>query len=88
MQGASFMVDALEDVVDVIVQCSHSVDSFFCGWRGEFVVVIEVYGPWIKAIETLVNGEFVGSGGCGIIGKFCERETCSPAVLPMVAVDM
>ena len=67
------MVDALKDVVDVVVHCSHSVEPFFCGWRGEFVVVIEVYGAWIKAIETPIRGEFVGSSGCGIIGKFCER---------------
>ena len=67
------MVDALEDVVDVVVHCSHSVEPFFCGWRGEFAVVIEVYGAWIKATETPIRGEFVGSGGCGIIGKFCER---------------
>ena len=67
------MVDALEDVVDVVVHCSHSVEPFFCGWRGEFVVVIAVCGAWINAIETPIRGEFVGSGGCGIIGKFCMR---------------
>ena len=73
MQGASFIVDALEDVVCMVVHCSHSVEPFFCSRGGEFVVVIEVYGGWIKAIETSIRGEFVGSGGCGIIGKFCTR---------------
>ena len=73
MQGATFIVDALEDLVDVVVQCSHSVEPFFCGWRGEFAVIIEVYGAWIKAIETSVRGELVATGGCGIIGKFCKR---------------
>ena len=73
MQGASFVVDAFQDVVDVVVHCSHSVEPFFCGWRGESVVVIEVYGACIKAIETSIRGEFVGSGGCSIIGKFCKR---------------
>ena len=53
------MVDALEDVIDVVVHYSHSVKPFFCGWRGEFVVVIEVYGAWIKAIETPIRGELV-----------------------------
>ena len=53
----------------------------------EFVVVIKVYGAWIKAIETSIGGEFVGSGGCGIIGKFCQRSPCLPAVWPIVAVD-
>ena len=49
------------------------MESFFCGVGGECVVVIEVYGPSIKATETSVGVEFVGSGGCGIVGKFCER---------------
>ena len=88
MQGASFMVDALEDVMDVVVHYSHSVEPFFYGGRVEFVAVIELYGGWIKAIETSIRGEFVGSGGCGIIGKFCKRLPCSPAVLPIVALDM
>ena len=73
MQGASFIVDALEDVVDMVVHCSYSVELFFCGRRGEFVVVIEVYGACIEAIETSVREEFVGPGGCGIVGQFCER---------------
>ena len=80
MQGASFIIDALEDVVNVVVQCSPSVELFFCGGRGEFVVVIEVYVAYIKAIETSIRGEFVGSGGCSIIDKFCERWPCLPGV--------
>ena len=64
------MVDAVADVVDVVVHHSHSVEPFFCCRIGEFVVVIEVYGAWIKGIETSIRGEVVGSGGCGIIGKF------------------
>ena len=71
-QGASFMVDMLEDVVDMVVHCSHSIELFFCGGRGEFVVVIEVYGAWVKPIETSVWRESVGSDGCSIIGKFCK----------------
>ena len=67
------MVDALEDGVDVVVHCSHSIKPFFCSGAEEFVVVIEVYGVWIKAIETSVGGEFVGRGGSSIVGKFCER---------------
>ena len=57
----------------VVAHSSHSVEPFFCGGGGEFVVVIEVYGAWIKAAETSIRGEFVGSGGCGMVGKFCER---------------
>ena len=67
------MVDTFEVVVDMVVHGSHSVEPFFCGRRGEFVVVINVYGAYMKAIETSVGGEFVGSGGCSIMGKFCER---------------
>ena len=73
MQSALFIVAMFEYVVDIVGHCSHSVESFFYSRRGEFVVVIEVYGAWIKAIETSVGGEFVGSGVCSIMGKFCER---------------
>ena len=60
MQVASFIVNMLEDIVDVVMHYSHSVDPFFCGRGGEFVIVIEVYCVWIKAIKTSVGGEFVG----------------------------
>ena len=73
IQGSSFMVVTLENVVDMVVHYSHSVEPFFCSGGGEFVVVIEVYGAWIKAIETSVGGECVGRGGCSIIGKLWER---------------
>ena len=66
------MVDTFEDVADMVVHRSHSVEAFFCGGRVEFAVVIQVYSAWIKAIKTSVGGEFVGSGGCSIVGKFCE----------------
>ena len=67
------MVDSFKDVVDVIVYCSHSIEPFFSSGGRVFVVVIGVYGAWIIALETAVGGEFVGSGGCGLIGKSCER---------------
>ena len=67
------MADIFEDVLHVVVHCSHSVEAFFCSGRAEFVVFIERYGAWIKAIESSVGGECVGSGGCSIIGKFCGR---------------
>ena len=67
------MVDAFADVVDMVVYRSHSVEPFFCGGGGEFIVVIKVYGVWIESIETSIRGELAGSGGCGIIGEFCER---------------
>ena len=73
MKVALFVVDLLQDIVDMFMHCSHSVEPFFCDGGGEFEVIIEMYGAWIKATETSVGGEFVGSGACGIIGKFCER---------------
>ena len=54
IQGSSFMVDTLGDIVYMVVHCSHSGQPFFCGCRAEFVVVIEVYAVWIKATETAV----------------------------------
>ena len=67
------MVDSFKDVVEVVVYYCHSVEPFFCSRGAEFVVIIEVYSAWIKAIETSVGGEFVGRGGCGIVGKFYKR---------------
>ena len=43
MKGASFMVDAFEDVIDMVVYSSHSVKSFFCSGGGMFITVVEVY---------------------------------------------
>ena len=73
MKRDSFVAHAYEDIVDMVVHCSYSMEPSFCGGGVEFVVVIKVYGTWIKAIETSIRGEFVGSSGCGIVGKFCER---------------
>ena len=73
MNSPSFRVDTIEEVVDLVVHCSYSVTAFFCGGRVEFAVVIEVYSVGVKAIGPSVRGEFVGSGSCGVIGKFCKR---------------
>ena len=73
--------------MDLVVHYSHSMEPFFCSGGGEFIVVIEVYGEWLKATETSAGGEFVGSGSCSNIGKFCERSPCLPTVLPIVTVD-
>ena len=67
------MVDMLEGIVYLVVHCCHSIQPFFGCGRGEFVVVIEVYGARVEAVETSVGGEFVSSGGYGIVGKFGER---------------
>ena len=73
MKVASCVVDWFEDAMDVFMNCSHSVELFFYSATGEFIVVIEVHGTWIKAIENSVGGEFVRSGGYSTIGKFRRR---------------
>ena len=73
MKVTSSIVASFEDVVDMVVHYSNFIEPFFCSQRGEFVVVVEVYSVWIKSIETSVGAEFVGSGRCCIVGKFCKR---------------
>ena len=73
VKDASFVVDAFEDVVDMGVYCSYSVQPVFCSSGSEFVVVVEMYGKWIKTIDTSVLGEFMSSDSCGTIGTFCKR---------------
>ena len=73
MKVPSFVVDSFEDLVDLGLYCSHSMEPFFCSGGGEFVVIMEVYGACIQAIETSVGGEFICCGGCDVIGTFCER---------------
>ena len=55
-----FMVDSFQNIMDVVMHYSHSVELFFCSGGGEFAVVIKVYGAWIEATETSVGGKFVG----------------------------
>ena len=72
-QVASFMLDLLEDIIDVVVHTSHSVKVFLYSGGAEFVLVVTMYGTCIKAIEPFAREEFVGSGGCSTESKFCER---------------
>ena len=39
-------------------------------------------------METSVGARFVGSCGCSVIGKYCERYLYSRMVVPIVAEDM
>ena len=84
---ALFIVDLLDGIVDMVVHYSDCIQLLFCSGKGELVVIIKVYGVWIEAIETSVWEEFVGSGGCGVVGKFYKRLACSPTVLPIMVVD-
>ena len=87
MEGTSCIVDAFDDVMDMVMHCSYSIEPFFRSRRREFVVVIEVHSAWIEATSTFVAAEFVGSSSYSVIGKFCKRQPCSPSVLPIVIVD-
>ena len=66
------MVDALEDIVDIVVNSSHSMEPFFYGRGEELIVLIKVIGVQIEAIKTPACGEYLSSGCWGIAGKFCE----------------
>ena len=73
--------------MDMVMHSGHAVEPFFCGGRGEFIVIIEVNCVKVEAIQTSVGGEFVGSGRCGVVGKFGKWKPSSPPVLPIMAVD-
>ena len=87
IQGTLFVVDALVDIMHMVAHYSHLVEAFLSGRRGNVVVVIMMNGVRIEAVETYLCGEFVGSSGCGIVGKYCNRYSCLPAVLPIMAAD-
>jgi len=50
MNSTSFDVDLLEAVVDLVVDCCHSVQPFFGSRGGEFIVIVEVNGVRVPAI--------------------------------------
>ena len=61
------------DIIDVIVHVRYSIEPFLYSGRGDFVVIIEVHGVWIKGTETSIREKFAGSDGCRVVGKFRER---------------
>ena len=88
MQGPSFVIDTFTENMYVVLHSSHYILPFFCSGRAEFTVVMKFYGVWIKVIEASIQEEFVGGSGYGIRVKFCERQPCAPAVLPIVGLAM
>ena len=50
MNSTSFDVDVLKGMVDLVVDCRHSVQPFFGGGRGEFIVIIKMNGASVPAI--------------------------------------
>ena len=67
------MVNALEDIMDVVVHHSHCIEPFFYSVVEQFILVIEVYRVWIEAIESPISREIVHSGKCSIVHNFCKR---------------
>ena len=59
--------------MDVVMHWGYSIDQLFGSERGQFAVLIEVYGVQIAAIETSIRVEWVCSGGCAIVDKFKQR---------------
>ena len=68
-----FVVDMLEGIVNLVVHFCYSIYLFFSCRGEEYVVVIKVQGVRVKAVETSVRGECVGSGASRIVSKFSER---------------
>ena len=54
MLGVSFLVVSFNDIVDLDMHGSHSIKLFFYSGRREFIVIVEVFVMWIKAIETSI----------------------------------
>ena len=48
------MVDSFEHIMDVVVHYTYSITAFFYSGGGEFVIVFEVHGAWIRGMETSV----------------------------------
>jgi len=87
MNSTSFDVDLLEGMVDLVVDCCHSVQPLFGGGGGEFTVVVEVNGARVLAILATVGGVLMGGMGCRIIGKLGEYQPSFPLFLPIMAED-
>jgi len=50
MNSTPFDFDLLKRVVDLVVNCCHSVQPFFDGGGGEFIVIVQVDGARVTTI--------------------------------------
>ena len=50
IKGTLFVVYVFENVVDMVVYCSHSVNPFFCSGRAEIGIIIKVNDALIEAM--------------------------------------
>ena len=73
MNGTALLVDTIDSVMALVMHCSLLVLAFFSGGGAEFVVVIEVYCAWVKAIQPSVGRVSMGGGRCCVVAKFSKR---------------
>ena len=73
VDGTVFVVDAFEGVVDLVIQCSYSVQPFFSGEGAQLVVMAQVYCMCVKALKATVGGVHMGNSRCSIVFKFGQR---------------
>ena len=52
MEGALYVVDSFEQIKDVVVHYSYSIEPFLQGRRGEFVVLIVICDACVEAMGT------------------------------------
>ena len=67
LKGASYMLDVIEDFLDMVLHYRHSVEAFFNNRGAKLIVVVKMYGLQIQLMKTSVGGEFVDGSGCGMM---------------------
>jgi len=72
-------------MVDLVVNSRYLGKLFFGGRRGEFVIVIEVDGMGVLAIQTAVDGILIYRIGCGVVGNLSKYQPSFPIFLSIIA---
>jgi hypothetical protein len=88
VDGASLNVYLLEGMVDLVMYGSHSIEPFFGSGRGEFIVIIEMDGIGVPAIEAAVRGVLVGRMRGHVVGKLGKCKPSFPSFLSIMAEDV
>jgi len=55
MNSTSLAIILLEGMVDLVVDCCHSHQSYFGSGRGRFIVIVEVNDKRVPAIYAVVE---------------------------------
>jgi len=87
MNRTSFEVDLFDGLEDLVVDCCQSVQLFFGGRGGEFIVDVEMNSTRVPAIMAAVGGVLMGRIGCRIIGKLGKCQASFPTFLSIMAED-